>query len=145
MRDVIVVRGQYKRVPLEGVERPNNIYVYPDSWEDLRGPEPVNGGGSGSVVKLIENIGSHFNRPVVFETPNLSDIKVSYSYSDSYGFATANADTEAEMREILDSVLKNLSRQTSLKFQYARRKTDVWFVTEKPGNAPAQTTPPPVS
>jgi hypothetical protein len=130
-RDVIIVYGQYERVPLEGVKRPNNIYIYPDSWEHLSGPEPVGGGGTCSLAKLIEMVGSHFNRPIVFETENLSDITVSYFDSQSYSFAIANTKTEEAKQEILDSVLQNLSRQTSLRFEYGQREKDVWFITEQ--------------
>jgi hypothetical protein len=125
-REVIIVRGQYKQVPLEGY--PNKIYVYPDSWEHFSGPEPVNGGGTGSIAKLIENVGSHFDQPVVFETENLSDITVSYFYSQSYGLAKANAETREDEQEILDSVLQNISKQTSLQFEYGQRDKDVWFI-----------------
>ena len=130
-RDAIIVRGQYKRVPLADVKRPDKIYVYPDSWEDFSGPEPVDGGGTGSVVKLIEMVGSHFNQPIVFETENLSDITVSYFTSQSYSLAIANAKARQDMQEILDSVLQNLSKQTSLQFEYGQRDQDVWFITEQ--------------
>lgn len=131
-RDVIIVRGQYKRVPLDGVKHPNKIYVYPDSaWGPFSGPEPFGGGGTGSVVKLIEMVGSHFNRPIVFETENLSDITVSYFTSQSYSLAIANAKTREDKQGTLDSVLQNLSKQTSLQFEYGQRDQDVWFITEQ--------------
>ena len=131
-RDAIIVYGQYKRVPLEGVKHPNKIYVYPDSaWGPISGPEPFGGGGTGSIVKLIEMIGSHFNRPVVFETEDLSDITVSYFTSQSYSLAIANAKTREDIQETLDSVLQNLSKQTSLQFEYGQREQDVWFITEQ--------------
>ena len=117
---------------LEGVKSPNKIYVYPDStWGPFSGPEPFGGGGSGSLVKLIETVGSHFNRPIVFETENLSDITVSYFTSQSYDLARANAKTREDKQEILDSVLQNLSRQTSLQFEYGQCDKDVWFITEQ--------------
>jgi hypothetical protein len=118
-------------VPLEGVKHPNKIYVYPDSWEDFSGPEPWDGGGTGSIVKLIEMVGSHFNRPIVFETENLSDITVSYFTSQSYSLAIANAKTGQDKQEILDSVLQNLSKQTSLQFEYGQHEQEVWFITEQ--------------
>ena len=131
-RDAIIVRGQYKRVPLEGVKHPDKIYVYPDSaWGPFSGPEPFGGGGTGSVVKLIEMVGSHFNRPIVFETENLSDTTVSYFTSQSYSLAIANAKAREDMQEVLDSVLQNLSKQTSLQFEYGQRDQDVWFITEQ--------------
>jgi hypothetical protein len=133
-RDVIIVRGQYKRVPLEGVKHLDHIYIYPDSaWAlgSISGPEPYGSGGTGSLVKLIEMVGSHFNRPVVFETENLSDTTVSYFTSQSYSLAIANTKTKEDKQETLDSVLKNLSRQTSLQFEYGQRDQDVWFITEK--------------
>lgn len=130
-RDAIIVRGQYKRVPLKGVKHQDHIYIYTDLWEDFPGPEPVDGGGTRSVVKLIEMVGSHFNQSVVFETENLSDIKVSYFTSQSYSLAIANVKTREDKQKILDSVLNNLSKQTSLKFEYGRRDKDVWFITEQ--------------
>jgi hypothetical protein len=131
-RDVIIVRGQYKRVRLEGVKHPNKIYVYPDSaWGPISGPEPWGGGGTGSIVKLIEMVGSHFNRPIVFETEDLSDITVSYFTSQSYSLAIANAKKREVIQETLDSVLQNLSKQTSLQFEYGQRERDVWFITEE--------------
>ena len=129
-RESIIVRGQYKHVPIAGTKHPKRIYVYPDSWKHLSGPEPVNGGGTGNLARLIEKVGSRFDRPVVFETEDLSDIRVSHNYSTSYSFATANAKTSEEMQKILDSVLANLSKQTSLKFEYDQRDQDVWFITE---------------
>jgi hypothetical protein len=130
-RDGIIVRGQYKRVLLENVERPDNIYIYTDLHTDIPGPEPINGGGNGSVAKMIERVGSRFNRPVVFETEDLPDITVSWHNSQSYGLATANAKTSEEKQQILDSVLENLSRQTSLQFEYGQCEQDVWFITEQ--------------
>lgn len=130
-RDVIIVHGQYEQVPLEGVEHPKNIYIYPDSWGKFSGPEPSSGGGTRSLVKLIEMVGSNFNRPIVFEAENLSDINVSYFTSLSYSFAIANAKTEEDKQEILDSVLQNLSKQTSLQFEYGQDEHDIWFISER--------------
>ncbi|HCO92871.1 MAG TPA: hypothetical protein DIU00_02790 [Phycisphaerales bacterium] len=129
-RDVIIVRGQFKHVPLEGVKRPEKIYIYPDSWRHLNGPEPYSGGGTGSLIRLIKMIGSHFDRPIIFETENLSEITVSYFTSSSYGLAIANYKTREEKEKILESVLKNLSKQTSLEFEYGQRDQIVWFITE---------------
>ena len=130
-RDVIIVRGQYKRIPLEGVDDPSHIYVYPDSWEHLNGPEPVDGGGRGSLAEMLQMVGSDFELPMVFETANLSDISVYYRTSESYGFAKANAKTREEELEIFESVLGNLSRQTSLQFEHGERETAVWFIREE--------------
>lgn len=130
-RDVIIVRGQYKHLPLEGVKRSEKIYIYPDSWRHLNGPEPYSGGGTGSLADMIKMVGSHFKLPIVFETENLSDITVRYSTSSSYGLAIANYKTREEKEEILDSVLRNLSKQTSLEFEYGQRDQDIWFITEQ--------------
>ncbi len=131
-RDVIIVSGQYKRVPLEGVKDSNKIYVYPNStWGHFSGPEPLSGGGTRSFAELIKMVGSHFNRPIVFETENLSDNAVSYQTSSSYSLAIANTKTKEDRQETLDSVLQNLSRQTSLHFEYGQREQDVWFISEE--------------
>lgn len=127
----IIVRGQYKRVPLEGVDRPENIYLYTDLHKDFRGPEPIAGGGTGSIAEMIEWVGSYFNRPVVIETEDLPDITVSWHDSESLSFATADAKTKEEKQAILDSALQNLSRQTSLQFEYGQCEQDVWFITEQ--------------
>ena len=129
--DVIIVRGQYKHVPLEGVKRPDKIYIYPDSWRHLNGPEPYAGGGSGSLIRMINMIGSHFDRPIILETENLSEITVSYFTSQSYSLAIANYKTREEKEKILESVLKNLSKQTSLEFEYGQRDQVIWFITEQ--------------
>jgi len=76
-------------------------------------------------------VGSDFERPIVFETENLSDITVRYSTSSSYGLAIANYKTREEKEKILESVLRNLSRQTSLEFEYGQRDQDIWFITEE--------------
>jgi len=125
--DVIIVQGQYKHVPLAG-GKPNHIYVYPDStWEPYSGGI----GGMCSLVELIERVGRDFNQPIVFEAENLPEKQVSYTFSKSYSLATANAKTREDKQEILDSVLQNLSRQTSLQFEYGQRDKDVWFITEQ--------------
>jgi hypothetical protein len=130
-RECIVVRGQYKHSPLEGVEHRDNIYIYPDSWEHLSGPEPVNGGGTRSLLEMMQMVGSHFDRPVIFETENGSDITVGYFTSQSYSLAIANTKNAEDRQEILDSVLRNLSAQTSLEFEYGQRDQTVWFITEE--------------
>jgi len=130
-RDVIIVRGQYKHVPLEGVKRPEKIYIYPDSWRQFNGPEPYAGGGTGSLIRLIKMIGSHFDRPIIFETESLSDITVSHFTSQSYSLAIANYKTREEKEKILESVLQNLSKQTSLEFEYGQRDQVIWFITEQ--------------
>jgi hypothetical protein len=118
-RDVIIVRGQYKHVPLDGAKDPNKIYV------------PFNGGGTGSLEKMIKRIGGNINRPFVFETEDLSNIRVSYlSGSYSYSRSNLNSKTSEEIQKILDSALEYLAKQTSLQFEYGQRQQDIWFITE---------------
>ena len=80
---------------------------------------------------MIKMIGSHFDRPIILETENLSEITVSYFTSSSYSLAIANYKTMEEKEKILESVLKNLSKQTSLEFEYGQRDQIVWFITEQ--------------
>ncbi len=118
--DVIIVRGQYKHMPLKGAEDPNKIYV------------PFNGGGTGNLDKIIKQVGGNFNRPIIFETENPSDIIVSYS-SGQYSYSPSDLKTKTteEIQQILDSALQYLSKQTSLQFEQSRRDVDVWFITEQ--------------
>jgi hypothetical protein len=127
--DVIIVSGRYKQVPLPG-GRPNHIHVYPDStW----GPYSGDVGGMDSLVDLINRIGRDFNQPIVFEAENLPERQVGYTFSKSYSLATSNTKTSEDKQAILDSVLRNLSKQTSLQFEYGQCEQDVWFITEQSG------------
>ena len=54
-----------------------------------------------------------------------------YFDSLSYSLATANAKTKEDKQEILDSVMQNLSRQSSLQLEYGQRDIDVWFISEE--------------
>jgi len=129
--DSIIVKGQYKHVPLKNVDNPNGIYIYTDSWKDFPGPEPVGGGGTRNLADMLKMVGGYFNRWVVFKTENISDIRVSFFIARSLNLAMANAKSDKEMQEILHSVLENLSKQTSLQFDYGKGEQDVWFITEK--------------
>ena len=130
-RKSVVVSGQYQRTKLRNVKKPNRIYIYPDAWEDFSGPEPIDGGGHGSLVKMIESVGERFNRTIVIETENLNDISVDYVFSQSCSLAVANAKNEKEKQATLDSVLKNLFKQTGLQFDHSRHNVDVWFINEE--------------
>jgi len=102
------------------------------AYEFLR-TNPYSGGVGGmrSLVELIERVGRDFNQPTVFEAEDLPEKQVSYYFSNSYSLARANAKTREDRQEILDSVLQNLSKQTSLQFEYGQRDKDVWFIMEQ--------------
>ncbi len=127
----IIVSGQFQHTPLDGVQDPNSIYIYPDSWQDYRGPEPSELPKRGSLVKMIEEVGRMFESPIVYETENLEDNSVNYMFSVSFDLAVANAKSKREKQAILDSVLKNLSKQTGLQFNYGQHKVEVWFISER--------------
>jgi len=130
-RDVIVVRGEYERRFLEGRNDPNVIDLF-------SGPAPgrLAGGGRGSIAKVVEQVGARFNRPVVFETAGLDNIEVRFHISGSFNTrrvhraGSGDRAARAEELEKLNSVLANLTRQTSLRFELARRECDAWFITE---------------
>ncbi|MBN2589908.1 MAG: redoxin domain-containing protein [Sedimentisphaerales bacterium] len=132
--DSIIVSGQYKFVPLENVENPNRIYIYTDLFEDFPGPEPTDVGRTKNLDDMLEMIGNHFKSTVIFESENLSNIRVPYFNSLSYDLAIANTETDEEKRTLLISVLENLSKQTSLHFEYGKSEMDVWYITEQEGN-----------
>ena len=151
-RDVIVVRGQFKQVALPNAIHQDKIYVYPGAIAlrmfTSRGLDPnqlpadlVNrvtglpesygsGGGTSSPADIIRSIGSHFNRPVIFESAPLDDMRV--SYLNSFGYSIALANTEGRLRQdMLQAILDNLSKQTSLEFAFDQQVHELWFITEE--------------
>jgi len=115
----------------EGQDDPDVIHLFSGST-----PGRSVGGGRGSIAKVVETVGSRFNRPVVFEADRLGDIEMRYHISGSFNTmrvrkagSTDIAEPPGE-QEKLNSVLANLARQTSLNFELGRRKCDIWFITE---------------
>jgi len=130
-RDVIVVRGRYERQFLPGHEDTNVIYLF-------TGPAPdrMAGGGNGNVTRMVETVGNRFNLPVVIEAQGLDDVSVSYYTCASSTQLFVRKPGAKESVPVpgeegrLDSVLANLTRQTSLDFEKDMRPFDVWLVTE---------------
>ncbi len=121
--DVIIVKGQYKHIPLEGAERSDLIYV------------PFVGGGTGSLEEILKKVGGNFDRPMIFEKENLSNIRVAYNRGlYAYSRSKLESKTNEEKQEILDSAMDYLSKQTSLQFEYGKSEQYVWFITDKSGD-----------
>lgn len=120
-REVIVASGRYEFHPVPDYFDQRHIHLYIDTLNS----DYTGGGGSGTVSKFLQNLGSSYNRWVIDKTES-SDVETQWRYHDS---ASRRAIRKHPAK--LDIVLENLSRQSSLQFRKERRKVEVWFVTEE--------------
>jgi hypothetical protein len=95
----------------------------------------VLGGGRG-LTRMLETVGNRFNRPILLEAQGLEDPSVPYQTCDSFTayFVRKLGSKESVPRDDeqqkLDSVLANLTKQTSLEFAREIRPFDMCLVTE---------------
>jgi hypothetical protein len=130
-REVIVVRGRYKRQYLKGYEGDQRVYLFAG---DVPGGR-LSGGGRGSIAKILDVLGDRFKLPIVLEAQGLSDEILLYQKflprlavkkPGSKEFVPVPGDEEK-----LESALANLTKQTSLEFTRETRPFNTWFVTER--------------
>ena len=133
-REVIVVRGMFEFHPLPGpndpavngmvlVIGPGDLTRPPTEAEMERDPARRllnNGGGSGTLATCLSNLAGLVNQHIVDET-NDGERRVGWRY---------HAGTIDDHGEGRDSMLDNLSRQTTLKFSREVRIVDVWVAAE---------------
>ncbi|MBN2582827.1 MAG: hypothetical protein JXL80_07130 [Planctomycetes bacterium] len=125
-RDVIVAEGKYGHRPLEDSPEAArfDVYMYSDTIE----PERGGGGGSGTVARLLHALDQQTGRRVIDNTEASGDLKLSYrTYRSSY-LKTKRAAEDYD--RLLDLLLANISKQTSLTLRKEKRLIDVWFVVD---------------
>jgi beta-lactamase regulating signal transducer with metallopeptidase domain/uncharacterized GH25 family protein/thiol-disulfide isomerase/thioredoxin len=119
-REVIVASGRYEFHPVPDYFDQRSIHIYIGTLN----PDFTGGGGSGTITKFLQNLGSCYNRWIIDETES-SDVETQWRYHDS-----ANKQEIGKEPDKLNIILENLSKQTSLQFRKESRKVDVWFVTK---------------
>jgi RNA polymerase sigma factor (sigma-70 family) len=119
-RDVIIIRGIYEFHPIAGMNPPRAIQF---GAGDLLHPKIELlgvGGGAGTLKDLFERLADRTNQYVFDETLD-GDRRVQWHNRLD---GTVNEEDHDEGR---DSLLHNLSLQTSLRFTIERRIVDIWF------------------
>jgi WD40 repeat protein/beta-lactamase regulating signal transducer with metallopeptidase domain len=122
-REVIVAAGRYQFRPLGDDPKERFVHLATGSLVS----EDGGGGGSGSLKEMLDWLGDRVSRLVIDETGSSNE---GVQWRDHL-VRTMNqmaADTEAG-RELLERLLENVSKQTSLRFHQERRKVSVWMVS----------------
>ena len=100
--------------------RPDDVHIF-------RG-EPVAYGagryaGHTDAITMLQNMGAVLVRPVVLETEITSKVAFSWQAHKSANFRSS---VEPPDGAIVDEILANVSRQTSLEFKRERRSVLTW-------------------
>jgi hypothetical protein len=125
-RDVVVAKGQFKLAPLPGQGRGNQVYLYVDPFK----PNDGGGGGAGDLPRFLDTLGTRVRLRVVDETDGPPPAKFGWEHQRSSYLSREPAGPERDRK--LRALLDNVFKQTGLKFETARRKVPVWFLTEGP-------------
>ena len=114
--DVLVVKGRYRFHPLGDVSGETVVHLGTDAL-----PSRDGGGGSGTLQKMFEWLGNRTGFAVVDESEPAA--RASHLvWRDHMAERTTGG-------AVLDRVLENLTKQTELTFQRARRPVKVWVVS----------------
>jgi hypothetical protein len=115
-RDVLVVNGRYRFHALGDVPGETVVHLGTDAL-----PSRDGGGGSGTLQKMFEWLGNRTGFAVVDESEPAA--RASHLvWRDHMAQRTTGG-------AVLDRVLENLTKQTELTFQRARRPVKVWVVS----------------
>jgi hypothetical protein len=128
-RDVFVASGHFALRSLPDVRDPSSIDPTVFLFAGLR--DPARGGQtSGSPREFFQALGRCVGKPFVDETegPRPADIK----WVPQISAEVARQDPGPMREENLRTLLDNVSLQTGLKFEPARRKVPAWVAVEGP-------------
>lgn len=126
VRDVIIVRGEYRFRPLTGVatHSSDGVHIYADRLD----PDEGAGGGTDSLDGFLRHVGSWLNEWVINETTSPPDTEVVWYNHNSSSLHRMTPGPEKDAS--VNQVLENLARQTSLTFTRKQQRVRVWFVSE---------------
>jgi hypothetical protein len=80
-RDVIVVRGRFVFTPQSGAYSSNGVHIYAETLDKNEG----DGGGSGSLAKFLQQVGSQLNITIIDQTdPYAKDLSWFYNQDTRY-------------------------------------------------------------
>jgi len=123
-RDVIVVRGNWNFVPVQGGREKRSprrsIHFYTDKLDEQEGA----GGGTGKLKDIFHRLEEISRRKVIDEVSGYptADVEWYNNYSENDAHKS-----EEKMAMLLD----NLAKQTSLEFVRTRRMIPIWFVRDR--------------
>lgn len=126
-RDVIVAKGRFALKPLPGARNDRSVYLYVDPFK----PDDGGGGGGGDLPGFLKTLGTRVKQQVIDETegpPPPEQFSWLHQRSSYLHREQPGPERDAKLRALLE----NVTKQTGLKFENARRKVPVWFVTEGP-------------
>jgi hypothetical protein len=121
-RDAIVIRGQYRLHPEQGVSDRDGVYIYVDALTKNDGA----GGGSGTFGEFFRWVGDRVGVRVINESQTGESMPMAWRNCQD-----SDRKQIADHPAKLERLLKNLARQTTLEFKIERRPVDVWFVTRQ--------------
>jgi len=124
-QEVIVAQGRYQFHPLGDLPKERAVHLGTESLPS----EDGGGGGSGSLREMLDWLGDRVSRLVVDETASSRE---TVQWRDHLvGIMNEIASGTDSGRELLNRLLENVSKQTSLAFHRERRKVRLWMITEQ--------------
>lgn len=137
-RDVIVVGGTYAYRPLaSGTTRPQRGQMVHLFVGDLESGRNRGGGGAG-LENAFERVSDLTGYPIVYDTSLKARASVSYHHHPSLAaFEEARRTADVAPAPLVDELLANLAKQTSLTITRERRTIPIWEPATSPTTAPA--------
>jgi hypothetical protein len=123
-REVIVAGGTWNFTPLKGTYNEKWVHLFSDKQDADEG----SGGGSGDLTEFLQALGDRTGSRVVDETRGERPTMINWGHHRSSRLT--NVAPGPERVEKLKLLLDNVSKQTGLKLEPARRNTPVWVMTE---------------
>ncbi|HEY7115754.1 MAG TPA: sigma-70 family RNA polymerase sigma factor [Tepidisphaeraceae bacterium] len=121
-REVIVARGLYEYHHLPDMPGDRNLHLGSGDLTDPKVVQSGGGGGSGTFGEFLNHVADTIDQYVIDETRD--GLRRVEWRNDN----TMHADDHDDNR---DSLLDNLSRQTSLRYMHEMRMVDVWVAAGK--------------
>lgn len=131
VREVLVARGRYLFHRQAGAHPERGVHVY----AEILDPDEASGSGFGDPAKFFKRLADRLNVRIVGLTKPHDGWVSWYFHHDSYHMRMGQ-----RRQELTQKVLDNVSRQTSLRFSWERRKVPVWFVLSGDVTSPAPDT-----
>jgi uncharacterized protein (TIGR03435 family) len=123
-REVIVASGTWNFQPLKGTYDERRIHLFADKQDKDEG----SGGGSGDLARFLQMLGDRVGSRVVDEVQGERPKMLSWGHHSSSRLH--NLPAGPDRLEKLMLLLDNVSKQTGLKLEPARRNVPVSVMTE---------------
>ena len=123
-REVIVAGGTWEFKPLQGTYNDKWVHLFSDKQDDNEG----SGGGSGDLEEFLKMLGDRTGNRVVDEVKGERPKTLSWGHHRSSRLH--NLPPGRERTEQLNKLLDNVTKQTGLTLEPARRNTPVWVLIE---------------